>query len=293
MGCRRFWHDRAPQPPLHALLIVAAPLLQSRQEEWFGDPDAVRNKVGLIDEQPSTRRVEASSGGVVVAVAFEELLLRPWLVWLACAAAVWSCPCLNSMCMSCLPQETCKICFESFPVPDMHCARCKHYYCKARRAGSSFNLRLVAREGCHWSCSTLPAACLYRVSNSHPDWLCLFAAGLLAWLHPDCHRQRPFLPGPALPRPRCGRAACQRNARDEGSVQQRQNACMSDAATQALLLHWSACYDHCHGPPGLPICRMCALCVHCLVLHFMLAECKAAVPRSVVFSVADAPHRQR
>ncbi|KAI7836399.1 hypothetical protein COHA_009731 [Chlorella ohadii] len=40
------------------------------QEEWFGDPDAVRNK------------------------------------------------------------ETCKICFESFPVPDMHCARCKHYYCK-------------------------------------------------------------------------------------------------------------------------------------------------------------------
>ncbi len=30
------------------------------QEEWFGDPDAVRNKVGLIDEQPSTRRAEAS-----------------------------------------------------------------------------------------------------------------------------------------------------------------------------------------------------------------------------------------
>lgn len=28
-------------------------------------------------------------------------------------------------------QETCKICFESFPVADMHCARCKHYYCKA------------------------------------------------------------------------------------------------------------------------------------------------------------------
>ena len=28
------------------------------QEEWFSDPDAVRRKVGLVDEQPSTRRKE-------------------------------------------------------------------------------------------------------------------------------------------------------------------------------------------------------------------------------------------
>lgn len=28
------------------------------QEDWFTDPDAVREKVGLLDEQPSTRRKE-------------------------------------------------------------------------------------------------------------------------------------------------------------------------------------------------------------------------------------------
>lgn len=28
------------------------------QEEWFADPEAVQVKVGLVDEQPSTRRKE-------------------------------------------------------------------------------------------------------------------------------------------------------------------------------------------------------------------------------------------
>ncbi|KAI3433888.1 hypothetical protein D9Q98_003690 [Chlorella vulgaris] len=58
--------------------------LTKLQEEWFADPEAVQVKVGLVDEQPSTRRKE----------------------------------------------EVCKICFESFSVQDMACARCKHYYCK-------------------------------------------------------------------------------------------------------------------------------------------------------------------
>lgn len=30
-------------------------------------------------------------------------------------------------------QEVCKICFESYQVADMACARCKHYYCKVRQ----------------------------------------------------------------------------------------------------------------------------------------------------------------
>lgn len=29
----------------------------------------------------------------------------------------------------------CKICFESFSVQDMACARCKHYYCKVNSGG--------------------------------------------------------------------------------------------------------------------------------------------------------------
>lgn len=54
------------------------------QDEWFSDPDAVKARVGLMDEQQVTRR----------------------------------------------KNEICKVCFDSFPVPDMCAARCGHYYCK-------------------------------------------------------------------------------------------------------------------------------------------------------------------
>lgn len=51
---------------------------------------------------------------------------------IACAAAISALvPMYSSHSHACSYQETCKICFESFPVADMHCARCKHYYCKA------------------------------------------------------------------------------------------------------------------------------------------------------------------
>ena len=54
------------------------------QEEWFSDPNAVREKVGLVEEVPETRR----------------------------------------------KNETCSICFESFPIAEMSAARCKHYFCQ-------------------------------------------------------------------------------------------------------------------------------------------------------------------
>ncbi len=195
--------------------------------------------------------------------------------------------------ISCLPQETCKICFEPFPVPDMHCARCKHYYCKARRAGSSFNLCSLSREGCHWSCLTSPAA----ACDACPT---LTSAGFVSPLQ-DCWRgyiQTAIDSGPSCLDLRCpDPGAPVVPAKDRHGMRA---VCRSARAlARPLLPHKHCCCVGVHATiisimaPCLPTCRMCAPCANCLMLHFMPAECKAAVPRSVVFSVADAPHRQR
>lgn len=64
-------------------------LFAALQEDWFGDPNAVRQKVGLIDEQPSTSRKEASGRRWG---AWAELACQRWLLGTLCtcdAPQIW------------------------------------------------------------------------------------------------------------------------------------------------------------------------------------------------------------
>ena len=80
---------------------------------------------------PGTWRVCAAVVGHLPAERAACLGLRTLLL-LAGRASLHSTP--NSPSLP--AQDICKICFESYPVPDMCCARCKHYYCKVRRVAA-------------------------------------------------------------------------------------------------------------------------------------------------------------
>lgn len=56
-----------PRRALPRLMHTPTPSLcclrPALQEDWFGDPDAVRSKVGLLDEQPGSSRAEVRRRG--------------------------------------------------------------------------------------------------------------------------------------------------------------------------------------------------------------------------------------
>jgi hypothetical protein len=175
------------------------------QEEWFADPEAVQVKVGLVDEQPSTRRKEVRqavprwntccfyaavelpqpplSQPLWLVIRGSKGLLQPLLpALLSCALSLLHCTASSALC---LLQEVCKICFESFSVQDMACARCKHYYCKVNSGGgclSSLCPSHAASVGC------APAVLPSRAVPAAVACLrLLLPAGLLARLHPHLH----------------------------------------------------------------------------------------------------------
>lgn len=135
----RCWPSMPARPPL----LV--------QEEWFVDQEGVQQRVGLVDEQPATRRKEVRVSECSQAGCGENLsplwVRRSSRSAVATASSsadgsVAACRArrashvMSNACLrwpSPVAQEVCKICFEPFPVPDMLSARCKHLYCKVRR----------------------------------------------------------------------------------------------------------------------------------------------------------------